>query len=40
MDALSDVIYVASIDTGEVNPTILWDIDMLLLDQIFHLFGW
>ena len=40
IDALSDVIYVAGIDTGEVDPTILGDVDMLFLDQVFHLFGW
>lgn len=37
VDALSDVIYVAGIDTGEVNPTILGDVDMFLLDQVFYL---
>lgn len=37
---LSDVIYVVGIDTGEVDPTILGDIDMLFTDQVFHLLGW
>lgn len=37
VDALSDVIYVAGVDTGEVNPTVLGDVDMFLLDQVFYL---
>ena len=40
IDARSDVIYVVGIDTGEVDPTILRDIDMLFTDQVFHLLGW
>lgn len=40
MDALSDIIYVVGIDTGEVDATILGEVDMLFLDQVFHLLGW
>ena len=40
IDARSDVIYVVGIDTGEVDPTVLGDIDMLFTDQVFHLLGW
>ena len=40
IDALSDVIYVAGIDAGEVNPTILGDVDMFLPDHVFHLLDW
>lgn len=37
MDALSDVVYIAAVNAGEVDPAGLGQVDMLLLDQELHL---